>query len=241
MAAQPAAAQRLASAGVGLARALAPLSESSVQKQGQRLVDRWSADVANDVFSHALKKQTGISLKYMMDFGSSPIPRQLILGAQFLARELPVRLAHRIAELENLPAGLSAKPSILKVSCVRVLLHLLCAQHAQGAWQTPGRLTQPRGRTAQIQLATIPRECAYKHDAPLLRRGAPRVRLATRFEGRGQVSSWRDLEQRTAQPPQGSQQCGARCARASVCAAFPKGPHTGQVSAGDATAPRTLS
>lgn len=50
-----------------------------------------------------------------MDFGSKPIERQLILSAQFLHNELPVRLAHRVAELENLPYGLSAKPHVLKV------------------------------------------------------------------------------------------------------------------------------
>jgi len=50
-----------------------------------------------------------------LDFGSKPIERQLILSAQFLHNELPVRLAHRVAELENLPYGLSAKPHVLRV------------------------------------------------------------------------------------------------------------------------------
>ena len=52
---------------------------------------------------------------HRLDFGSKPIERQLILSAQFLHNELPVRLAHRVAELENLPYGLSAKPHVLKV------------------------------------------------------------------------------------------------------------------------------
>lgn len=51
----------------------------------------------------------------MLDFGANPVQRQLILSAQFLHNELPVRLAHRVAELENLPYGLSAKPHVLKV------------------------------------------------------------------------------------------------------------------------------
>ena len=51
----------------------------------------------------------------MLDFGSRPIERQLLLSAQFLRAELPIRLAHRVAELENLPYGLSAKPHVLKV------------------------------------------------------------------------------------------------------------------------------
>ena len=72
-------------------------------------------EVVDDIFGHALKKQTGVGLKYMLDFGANPIERQLILSAQFLHKELPVRLAHRVAELENLPYGLSAKSNILKV------------------------------------------------------------------------------------------------------------------------------
>ena len=37
------------------------------------------------------------------------------MSAQFLHNELPVRLAHRVAELEKAPYGLSAKPYVLKV------------------------------------------------------------------------------------------------------------------------------
>ena len=55
------------------------------------------------------------SKQNQLDFGSRPIERQLVLSAQFLQRELPVRLAHRVAELENLPYGLSSKPQVLKV------------------------------------------------------------------------------------------------------------------------------
>lgn len=68
----------------------------------------------------------GVSLKYMLDFGANPIERQLILSAQFLHNELPVRLAHRVAELENLPFGLSAKPPVLKA---RALAHICPPQN----------------------------------------------------------------------------------------------------------------
>ena len=139
-----------------------------------RLADSVPRDVVDDIFGCALKKQTGVSLKYMLDFGANPIERQLILSAQFLHNELPVssgasvclvvcswawqgpsvvlayspltcfmnfqgiaqclvfllhwvsvssnmalgqvRLAHRVAELENLPYGLSAKAPVLKVT-----------------------------------------------------------------------------------------------------------------------------
>lgn len=127
-----------------------------------RLADAVPKAVVDDIFACALKKQTGVSLKYMLDFGARPIERQvrvergcvgrrwgerapstqpektkprpgvasplrnrpssthslllqLLLSAQFLHNELPVRLAHRVAELENLPYGLSAKAHVLKV------------------------------------------------------------------------------------------------------------------------------
>ena len=106
------------------ARAITNLSRAQVRaaaevdtpSQGARLADTVSKEVVDDIFAHALKKQTGVSLKYMLDFGANPIERQLLLSAQFLLKELPVRLAHRVAELENLPYGLSAKGNILKVS-----------------------------------------------------------------------------------------------------------------------------
>jgi len=83
--------------------------------KGIRLQDTVPREVVDDIFACALKKQTGVSLKYMLDFGSNPIQRQLVLSAQFLHKELPVRLAHRVAELENLPYGLSTKPQVIKV------------------------------------------------------------------------------------------------------------------------------
>ena len=89
----------------------------AVEGAGVRLVDSVPRALVDDIFGHALKKQTGVSLKYMLDFGSKPIERQLILSAQFLHKELPVRLAHRVAELENLPYGLSTKPHVVKVCC----------------------------------------------------------------------------------------------------------------------------
>ena len=79
-----------------------------------------------------LLHDAGVSLKYMLDFGQNPIERQLMISAQFLHKELPVRLAHRVAELENLPFGLSAKSPVLKVTsgtghqaCCTAPLHLV--------------------------------------------------------------------------------------------------------------------
>lgn len=89
--------------------------KAEVTGAATKLVDTVSRTVADDIFSCALKRQTGVTLRHMMDFGSNPVERQLKLSAQFLRAELPIRLAHRVAELENLPYGLSAKTHILKV------------------------------------------------------------------------------------------------------------------------------
>jgi pyruvate dehydrogenase kinase 2/3/4 len=90
-------------------------STAATASRAVRLGDAFPKEIVDDVFSCALKRQTGVSLKYMLDFGANPIDRQLILSAQFLHNELPVRLAHRVAELENLPYGLSAKSHVVKV------------------------------------------------------------------------------------------------------------------------------
>ena len=42
-------------------------------------------------------QNAGVSLKYMLDFGANPIERQLLISAQFLHKELPVMLGHRVA------------------------------------------------------------------------------------------------------------------------------------------------
>lgn len=85
----------------------------------RRLAETVTRDVVDDIHACSLVPQTGVSLKYMMDFGSYPsAPRykkNLLMSSQFLHKELPVRLAHRVTELENLPYGLSSKAGVLKV------------------------------------------------------------------------------------------------------------------------------
>ena len=55
------------------------------------------------------------SCQYMMAHGAYPTEKNMLLSAAFLQQELPVRLAHRVTELENLPYGLSTKAPVLKV------------------------------------------------------------------------------------------------------------------------------
>ena len=75
---------------------------------------------------------TGVSLRQMVQFGERPStgvqeaqrPKgihtditagTLFRASQFLSEELPVRLAHRVEELGNLPDGLNDMSSIKKV------------------------------------------------------------------------------------------------------------------------------
>lgn len=59
--------------------------------------------------------QTGVSLQQMVLFGQNPSQGTLLKASQFLAEELPVRLAHRVKELDELPHGLGDMPSMKKV------------------------------------------------------------------------------------------------------------------------------
>jgi len=57
-------------------------------------------------------EQTSVSLERLVDFGTSRDEHTLLTAAKWLHRELPVRLAHRIYDLDRLPYGLSAMPSV---------------------------------------------------------------------------------------------------------------------------------
>ncbi|KAI9232760.1 MAG: mitochondrial branched-chain alpha-ketoacid dehydrogenase kinase-domain-containing protein [Podila humilis] len=59
--------------------------------------------------------QTGVSLRQMVMFGQNPTQGTLFKASQFLSEELPIRLAHRVKELEELPHNLSDMPSIIRV------------------------------------------------------------------------------------------------------------------------------
>ena len=56
-----------------------------------------------------------VSLQQMVLFGQNPNQGTLLKASQFLHEELPVRLAHRVKELDELPHQLSKMPSIIKV------------------------------------------------------------------------------------------------------------------------------
>ncbi|KAJ9537131.1 hypothetical protein OSB04_029864, partial [Centaurea solstitialis] len=81
----------------------------------KKLHDSFSKALIDEVHRWGAMKQTGVTLRYMMEFGSRLTHRNHILAAQFLHKELPIRIARRAIELESLPYGLSEKPAVLKV------------------------------------------------------------------------------------------------------------------------------
>ncbi|KAI3730186.1 hypothetical protein L6452_18863 [Arctium lappa] len=81
----------------------------------KKLYENFSKSLMDEVQKWGGMKQTGVSLRYMLDFGSVPSDRNLIIAAQFLHKELPIRIARRAIELDSLPYGLSQKPAVLKV------------------------------------------------------------------------------------------------------------------------------
>ncbi|XP_060173968.1 pyruvate dehydrogenase (acetyl-transferring) kinase, mitochondrial-like [Lycium barbarum] len=81
----------------------------------KKIYDTLSKELAEEVQKCGCMKQTGVSLRHMMNFGCTSSPRNLLISAQFLHKELPIRIARRAIELENLPYGLSSKPAVLKV------------------------------------------------------------------------------------------------------------------------------
>ncbi|CAJ0885005.1 7465_t:CDS:10 [Entrophospora sp. SA101] len=59
--------------------------------------------------------QTGVSLRQMVMFGQTPSQGTLFRANQFLADELPIRLARNVKELDDLPHNFNEMSSIVKV------------------------------------------------------------------------------------------------------------------------------
>jgi pyruvate dehydrogenase kinase 2/3/4 len=65
--------------------------------------------------TYSLRPQNSVSIKQMVDFSKTPSAITLLRGSHFVHREIPIRLAHRVVELEHLPYNLSDMPSIKTV------------------------------------------------------------------------------------------------------------------------------
>ncbi|PHT32823.1 [Pyruvate dehydrogenase (acetyl-transferring)] kinase, mitochondrial [Capsicum baccatum] len=81
----------------------------------KKVGDTLSRELAEEVKKWGCMKQTGVSLRQMMDFGGKFSHKNLLISAKFVHRELRVRIARRVIKLENLPYGLSSKAAVLKV------------------------------------------------------------------------------------------------------------------------------
>ncbi len=83
----------------------------------------------DQIYYLAQFKQRPVTLQQLYDFGLDPTQQALLTEAQFLYQELPVRLSHRVTELENLPFGLAAMPSVrivrgMYIDSIRELIEL---------------------------------------------------------------------------------------------------------------------
>jgi hypothetical protein len=102
---------------------------------------------------------TGVSLRQMVQFGEKPSTGTLFRASQFLSEELPIRLAHRVQELNELPDGLNEMPSICRVrdwyaqsfevrrhDSPHLLQHPLTPRRSSSS--CPGQTCRPTSRTA---------------------------------------------------------------------------------------------
>ncbi|MEQ8819487.1 MAG: pyruvate dehydrogenase kinase [Sumerlaeia bacterium] len=71
--------------------------------------------LANDIRIYARRNETPLTLKQLFDFGRDRSEDTLIHGSQYLHVELPIRVAKRVVELENMPHGLSMMPAVRQV------------------------------------------------------------------------------------------------------------------------------
>ncbi|KAF0687312.1 Aste57867_20922 [Aphanomyces stellatus] len=64
------------------------------------------------IMDHAARPQNGVTLQQFLEFGSDITPSKLVHSAKFLHAELPIRLSHRVKDLDSLPYGLGQMPAV---------------------------------------------------------------------------------------------------------------------------------
>lgn len=65
---------------------LAGAAEAAASGNSRKLASTFSKELVDSIYRSSFKNQTGVSLKYMMDFGAQPIQRQLMMSSQFLLK-----------------------------------------------------------------------------------------------------------------------------------------------------------
>lgn len=76
---------------------------------------KFSPALREMIYKEATLQQTGVSLRQMVQFGKKPSQGSLFHASYFAVNELPIRLSHRVKELETLPNGLANEPAIQTV------------------------------------------------------------------------------------------------------------------------------
>lgn len=76
---------------------------------------KFPSSLLTKIWQYSETPQTAVSLRQMCQFGSHPTPGLMFKASCFLLNELPVRLAHRIKELESLPRGLNKVEEVITV------------------------------------------------------------------------------------------------------------------------------
>lgn len=108
---------------------LEPVVRSPLGSRRAALHETWERGLLDRIYYLAQFKQRPVTLQQLYDFGLNPTRQALLTEAQFLHQELPVRLSHRVTELENLPFGLAEMPSVqivraMYIDSVRELIEL---------------------------------------------------------------------------------------------------------------------
>eukprot|EP00904_Undaria_pinnatifida_P003548 jgi/Undpi1/13194/HiC_scaffold_8.g02856.m1 len=83
---------------------------------GLSMADNEERTMYNTIQDLAREEANCLSLKQLYVLGKDPEPAHRLANAQFLHKELPVRLSQRAVELMNLPHGLSDVPGVQQVN-----------------------------------------------------------------------------------------------------------------------------
>lgn len=75
----------------------------------------FTSSIVERLSEYSRLPQRGVTLEQLMAVGERPSPLALLASAQFLAQQLPIRLAKRVMELDSLPYGLSQTPAVQTV------------------------------------------------------------------------------------------------------------------------------
>jgi hypothetical protein len=71
--------------------------------------------ISERISEYSRLPQKGITLQQLLSVGPKPTQASLIESANFLHKELPIRLAKKVKELESLPYGLSQTAPVQRV------------------------------------------------------------------------------------------------------------------------------